>query len=271
MGLYYSVQQVLKDNEMPKKKKRKRKSAKKAAIGRKLARRLPRDIHGKFLPLGSKNQFKKKRGAKRRRRKSVPAKRRRTTTKKKRRASVGSMTRRRGLKTADLYPNFLSGSIQTLATFPNTLVTQQVFTPLPRLKTMGNRATVLELLWLDIRATVDFALADADFAFQMSVGSPPSALLAWNDPRVFAEYFLASEGVVANGKSIFPMQPWRFQFQSLDGFGYLLASDSFNVTMLMSNGPPAPQTNIATWKLYYRFVDIPLSEFVGIVQSMQQT
>lgn len=181
--------------------------------------------------------------------------------------------RTRGLKSADLYPNFLSGAVRTAdSATPNVLTTVQVFTPIPRLKTIGNRATVMELLWIDMRTNADFALADADLTFQMSIGQAPSTILAWNDARVFAEFTQNTEGVIAAGaKTFIPLQPWRYNFQSKDGYGYLLASDSFNATMLMTNGPGAPRVNIVTWKMFYRFVDIPLSEFIGIVQSTQQT
>ncbi len=130
----------------------------------------------------------------------------------------------------------------------------------------------MELLWIDMRTNADFSLADADITMQFSIGAPPSALIGWNDPRVFAEFTLKTEGLIGVGaKTVLPLEPWRYNMQSVDGYGYLLASDSFNTTMLMTNGPAAPRTNIVTWKMFYRFVDIPLSEFVGIVQSTQQT
>ncbi len=84
---------------------------------------------------------------------------------------------------------------------------------------------------------MDYALNSADWIFQMSIGQKPSGLLSWQDPRVFAEYAIASEGVVANGKTLIPMQPYKFNFQSKDGYGFLLASDSFNVSMDIQNGP----------------------------------
>jgi len=127
---------------------------------------------------------------------------------------------------------------------------------------------------MSVRTNMDFALDDATWTFQMAFGSPTTALLGWNDPRNFAEIHSHTEGAeipATSTKAFQPIQPWAYNFQSTDGYGYLLAADSFNVSFFPFAGPPGPFTQLAAWKLFYRFVDIPLSEFVGIVQSTQQT
>lgn len=245
---------------MPPKRKRK-KSAKRVARGKKLARALPRDRKGKFLPRGSKNLFRKKKG--RKRSKSAPARRRRKQPIKRakltRRKSQTMPRRTRG---KDDYPNFLSGAL-TLT--QNAFTTVQIFTPIPRLKTIGNKATVMELLWVDMVPTViDLAAINDSINFQMTIGTTQSALLGWEDTRVIMDFSLEVQGTTSGfTKTIFP---WRYDFQTQDGFGYLLASDSFRVSG-NSNGMAA--ASIFAWKMYYRFVDIPLSEFIGIVQSTQ--
>lgn len=168
-------------------------------------------------------------------------------------------------KIQDKYPNFLSGSIVTSAA--NTFTTSQVFTPIPRLKTTGNKATVMELLWLDVEVLGTDLIANGDDAtFQLTIGSEQSTLLNWNDPRVLMDYNL-EVGLATSGMNLL-IQPHRYLFQSVDGFGYLLASDSFHQN-LDSTGQAGVIT--ARWKLFYRFVEIPLSEFVGLVQSTQQS
>lgn len=251
---------------MPKKKRKRKKSAKKAAIGRKLAKELPRDEKGRFLPRGSKNLF---RGAKRQRRRSVPAKRRRRASKRKRRASVPAMSRGRrskAVQNTDRFPNWLTGKVVQTAADINTTV--QTFTPLPRLKTIGNRATVMELLWLEIDLN-DFiwTLANADFNFQMALGSADVGELFFSDPRLIAAYKINKTQLNATGAFINPTNPLRYDFQTTDGFGYLLASDSFNMTLSTGN---SGTVNRVDWRLWYRFIDIPLSEFIGIVQSITQ-
>jgi len=258
---------------MPKRRKTKRrKSAKRVARGKKLARSLPRDAKGKFLPKGSKNLF---RGGKKRRRKSTGRKRpatKRTKRKLTRRRSAPAMSSRgRGVKSSDFFPNFISGALTQAAA--DAFTTNQTFTPIPRLKTIGNRATVMELLWIDIEFDIVMNRNDSEAEVFFNLGSIPTSVLRWNDPRVFTMFKLVNEfiavgagsGAAATGLY---SEMRRFDMQSKDGFGYLLASDSFHVTFKSEN---TARANSVFWKMFYRFVDIPLSEFIGIVQSTQQS
>jgi len=254
---------------MTTRKKRRRKSSKRVARGKKLARTLPRDEKGKFLPRGSKNRFRKKK-----RRRSVPPKRRSRKKQIKRakltrRRSQPAMSRR-GMKSKDNFPNFMSGEL--FQTVNNSFVTKTINTPIPRLKTIGNRATVMELLYFDLRLDgITFDIEDADVHFQMTLGTVQTAILGWADTRVIMDFKFGVTNlpllVSASSVIISPGMPWRYQFQTMDGFGYLLASDTFRVSMTTNDMPVG--LAVANWKLFYRFVDIPLAEFIGIVQSTQ--
>lgn len=165
--------------------------------------------------------------------------------------------------TKDKFPNFMSGKLTLSAA--NTFTTDQIFTPIPRLKTTGNKATVMELLWVDILVSnTDFLAAGDDLNFQMAMGSIQTAPLDFNDTRVFMAKF-AEHSFVTSGMTTLTW-PQRYDFQSQDGYGYLLASDSFRVSATSTGQAGAL---IFNWRLNYRFVDIPLSEFIGIVQSTQ--
>ena len=164
----------------------------------------------------------------------------------------------------DRFPNFLTGTVTESGA--DTFTTAQVFTPIPRLKTAGNKATVMELLFLETDITTTLNAAGESVVAQFSIGAIPTAGLAFNDPRLFAQrqntmLMLTTGATLLNN-------PERYEFQSRDGFGYLLASDSFNVSI---DGVSTGVANILQWRLYYRFVDIPLAEFVGLVQSTQQS
>jgi len=107
----------------------------------------------------------------------------------------------------------------------------------------------------------------------MTLGQAPTTVLetSWANPRVVAvigealdQIIVTAIGIAATRKSIMK----RYDFQSADAFGYLLASDSFNMTL---NSINTLTFHEVAWKLFYRFVDIPLSEFVGLVQSTQQS
>lgn len=125
----------------------------------------------------------------------------------------------------------------------------------------------MELLYVDVMQFPNrvSAVALNSLTWQFSIGTPPTGFLAFSDPRVFAmRQMVITKGVQSAYAHV--VSPNRYQFQTLDGHGYLLASDAFNVG-LDSEGTNT--INSIAWRLYYRFVDIPLTEFIGLVQSMQ--
>jgi len=285
----------------------------KAERARKLAKSLPRDAKGKFLPRGSKNLFKKKINS---RTHKSGHKRKRKSTKHGSHNTAGSvlellnpikdvidlfapllggshtkehkrqvnnfkalitgknarkpMAKRRrnnnNNSRIDIFPNFMTG--QVTQTADDAFTTTLVNTPIPRIQTSrsGNKATVMELLWVELmipNIKIDKALDVV--TFQMVIGTVPNAIITFNNPRVFMEKIWTAHFTVSG--LFISEQPTVYNMQSTDGHGYLLASESFNVS-LDSTG--TGQINVAEWRMYYRFVDIPLSEFIGLVQSTQQ-
>jgi len=155
----------------------------------------------------------------------------------------------------------------------NVFVTEQIFTPIPRLKTVGNRAKVMELLYMDVLLEGEFNKVDEIVEFQMHLGTQQSTILPWNDTRVIMMIARQTAGATNVGFFLGSSNqglPTRYQFQTMDGFGYLLASDSFRISLDTAN-LEAQVIATGQWKLFYRFVDIPLAEFIGIVQSTQAT
>lgn len=282
----------------------------KADRARKLAKTLPRDAKGKFLPRGSKNLFKKKINS---RTHKSGHKRKRKTTRHGSHNTAGSvlellnpikdvidllapllggshtkehkkqvnnfkklvvgkkpMAKRRrnnnNGSTVDIFPNFLTGTITQSA--DDAFTTVLVNTPIPRIQTSrsGQKATVMELLWVELvvpNIKIDKSLDNV--TFQMVIGTTPNVIISFNNPRVFMEQRWDAH-FSASGLMITEM-PTVYNMQSMDGHGYLLAAESFHVS-IFSVG--TGQQNIAEWRLYYRFVAIPLSEFIGLVQSTQQ-
>lgn len=289
----------------------------KAARARKLAKTLPRDAKGKFLPRGSKNLFKKKiknhkssHKPKRKRRKTshgshlnagsvfelldpikdvidllspllggshtkahlAKQKKFRTLISGKKPKKVMAKRRRNNNNgRADIFPNFLTGSLTQSGV--DAFVTTQVNTPIPRIQTTrsGQRATVMELLWIEMLfPTIEISDALANMTMQFVIGIIPSVVLPFNNPRMFAEQrldtHLALESAIGIAMAI-TKQPLIYNMQSMDGHGFLLAAENFHVSLFTANTNVA---NVGEWRMYYRFIDIPLSEFIGLVQSTQQ-
>ncbi len=167
----------------------------------------------------------------------------------------------------DVFPNFLTGVIsQTVA---DTFATVLVPTPIPRIQTTrsGNRATVMELLWIEVLfPNIELSAALANITIFFSIGTPPAVVLPFNNPRVIAEVRIDSHVSSATGAFV-TQQPYIYQMQSMDGHGYLLAAESFHASIFSAG---TQIINDGQWRMYYRFIDIPLSEFIGLVQSTQQ-
>jgi len=107
---------------------------------------------------------------------------------------------RNTIRTKDEFPNFLVGlivSIQTLG--EDFFITRRFNTPLPRLKTIGNRATVMELLWVefffgDLPALfTNQTLEPISIRWQLSIGQAPTiSTVPVSDARVFAQQEISS-------------------------------------------------------------------------------
>lgn len=174
----------------------------------------------------------------------------------------------------DIFPNFMTGKVaqSTEGEFVTTLVN----TPIPRLQTVGNKATVMELLWIEAFTTDLLFDSDKQIAtWTFTIGQKPTQILDYSDPRVFAAYFerfnIIEFGTPVHQITSHVMKfPKVYNFQDGAGHGYLLAADSFHVS-IWSSGPPTldPPVFSLHWRLYYRFIDVPLNEFIGIVQSTQ--
>ncbi len=148
----------------------------------------------------------------------------------------------------------------------DVFTTERVKTPMNRLQMMGrNNARVMELLWADWEINGNLNAGNEAIFVEFSIGIAPTAQLGMADPSVFIRYRLEIN-ILGRSVSGLYTTPYRYNFQSSDGFGYLLATDAFNVGIGSEN---TGNTSAIAWKLFYRFVDVPMSEFVGIVQSQQ--
>jgi len=268
-------------------KAKKKKSAKRVKLGKQIASTLPRNEQGRFLPRGSKNLFRKKRGSKRKFT-LKPKKSKRKTKRSTLRAADETAKRRKrvgGIRRTDEFANFIVATQEIAAGLSQKkFQSLRVATPLPRIKTSGNKATILEILWVEFSLPtliLNFDVVQLGFIrIQLSIGSPPiDTILPFSDPRVFAEvqvdhHFKEADPPGPNVREVntssLLIQPFRYELQTRGtGAGYLLTAEAFNFSMeALETNAEFPVT--ADIKVWYRFVDVPLDEFVGLVQSTQQ-
>jgi hypothetical protein len=168
--------------------------------------------------------------------------------------------------TTDAFPNYLSGQITQTGT--NVFTSLSVALPLPRFRTAGRRATIIELLWVEASAipvTVNLDGNATVISFGMNLAGAPAEFIRVSDPLCIFSWELEGHFSGAAGAAIAQSQ-FKKNLQSAEGFGYLVAADSVHVYVNSNNQAVA---NTWDFRIYYRFVDVPVEEFIGIVQSQQ--
>lgn len=187
-----------------------------------------------------------------------------------------SRGRARSKNIKDQFPNFLTG--QVVQESANVFASRLFNTPIPRVATGQKRATVMELLWIEAFIPYHEGVVSSDandsYDAQFTTGTTPTTVLRFDDTRVFAQFSLSTKPVSnisvplsgVGGMILEDVKRWNFQSQ--DGFGYLLAADQFHVSVNSFNAAIVQRIQ---WKLYYRFVDVDILEYVGLVQSLQQS
>ena len=182
------------------------------------------------------------------------------------RGGDGSLTGGSG----DVNPQYLNSLVTQTGADTFTQVTIPV--PVPRFSQRGERATVMEVLQVTWNHS-PFTSAAAGFTVE--------AIRAALTTKSFAAAPVLSEGTcfwmqedvlygafTAAG-SAFAVDPDKISTDQLDdgaGHGILVATD--NIYLSLASAATA-QANTAWIKILYRFKEVSLSEYIGIVQSQQ--
>lgn len=165
------------------------------------------------------------------------------------------------MTTTDLFPNYMSGRLTLSAANTATVQTQEL--PVNRLRVLGDEATVIEMLWIDLDVRItDFIANTDDVTFSVKVGGLPTVVGTFDNPDVIATFGLENH-LLTSGATILN-QVRRYSWQSKDGRGLLIAADRIHLAGDSTGQGAAVQFN---WRIFYRFVNVPIGEFVGIVQS----
>jgi len=164
----------------------------------------------------------------------------------------------------DVNPQFLSFSaVQSGA--DATTTTQQTL-PIEKYGNNGqNRARVVEIL----KAFTSFSIpAETDSIQTLIISTNNNAATApaagFADTRVFVAYSRRTLLTTSGQLSIVEPQVWDLTDAS--GHGVLVATDNI-FAQVSSTGTSL--TNTAFIKLLYRFKEVGLTEYIGIVQSQQ--
>ena len=162
----------------------------------------------------------------------------------------------------DAFPNYFSGEL-TLTT-ANTFTTVPVRLPINRIgRVSGTKATVLEFLWISFtHRNHDFLTIADNITFTVQTGGAPTGIERLDAPDVIANWS-TELGIVTSG-AVLVDELVKIDLQSADGHGQLVAAEEVHIS--------GDSTGMATatafhWRIYYRFVQIPAMEMMGILQS----
>ena len=163
----------------------------------------------------------------------------------------------------DAFPNYFSGSLTMSAA--NTFTSATTTLPINRIgRVSGTKAVVLELLWVDFHVITDDLIVNGDL-WEIGFSTPPAfgSMPDFAESNVIAFYSVKAH-VGAGPSSVIIPAVWRLNLQTADGHGTLVASDVLNVQADSAGMGAALRFD---WRVYYRFVQVPALEMMGILQS----
>lgn len=176
----------------------------------------------------------------------------------------------------DIYPQYFTVKLQQTSNDSTEILTINL--PLPRIPTSG-KATILEILWIEYCMPVwkfNNATASTQY-YTIGVSTQNTAISPTTNPQDFItkgttiDYWIAGINTATATAAFNPFyDPMNGKFksdlQSNDGKGFLIANDSIYLSFATSNTGGA---SYITARFYYRFVDVSIQEYVGLVQSQQ--
>lgn len=145
--------------------------------------------------------------------------------------------------------------------------------PIPRLRTSGAKQLIVEVLWvLFYQFTPEIGTgANTKYMNVTTNASPQTNIaIAATDPRTIADT-LTTILAAAAPVSVEQFQHiWEVELTDDAGHGLLVATDTIYFNFIATNATTAPGgTDTGVVRIGYRFKEVSLTEYVGIVQSQQ--
>jgi len=164
--------------------------------------------------------------------------------------------------TGDVNPQILT--VNVTQTAADTTTTDEIALPVPRFSAKKGRSLVIEILKVD--AFVDDYLATGaansvrgflDTSGEADNATEPTTFYSGQQDLLFA---------TAIGFQIVDRNIGRTDYTDNAGHGFLVATDSIFATVATQ---VTGRINIITFKILYRFKEVTLQEYIGIVQGQQ--
>lgn len=165
--------------------------------------------------------------------------------------------------TSDVNPQLLNLTVTQTAADTSTTLEQPI--PVPRFTAGKARSLVIEILWLQWNfanlpnpngVTVNFT----------GILSTAATAAVITDPRTFACIDFEIDSAAAPTDAPYYPRTYRQYFHDGAGHGLLVATDAIFLTLASASTTAANTVNV---KIAYRFKEVALAEYIGIVQSQQ--
>lgn len=177
--------------------------------------------------------------------------------------------------TKDVNPQYLTGNL-TLTTV-NTPATATITTPIVRVGQQNNgRAVIMELIRLYASMPLNAEATPAAETFRtstltLSTKNLGTAAPNFSDGSVLAQFSNAqrvSFTAAGTGKTVEQLNPMVWDFTDGQGHGVLVATDE----MFLQGDTDGWTAALARFdiRILYRFKEVSLVEYIGIVQGQQQ-
>lgn len=173
--------------------------------------------------------------------------------------------------TGDVSPQWMSFNATQSAADTTTTTTQAV--PVQRLR-QGTRAQVMEVLRVHFffpPLPVGASATEAydEISTYLSTTSFGTTATNYGEPRVFSGGLISQRHAFTAGGTYMSEktpEPLHFDLTDGDGHGVLIATDSIYAQV---NSVSTGSANTMRIKILYRWKNVSLQEYIGIVQSQQ--
>lgn len=164
--------------------------------------------------------------------------------------------------TGDVNPQFLSFSATQSAA--DTTTTTQIALPIQRLPTGGSAyAQVMEVLKVFYMVST-LAEVDSFVLCSLTTKNQGTTTVAFSDPTVFSAY--QHENKLTTSGTFFEVTPIVFDLTDGAGHGVIIATDNIFAQVASTT---TSLVNTFRVKILYRFKNVSIQEYVGIVQGQQ--
>ena len=161
----------------------------------------------------------------------------------------------------DRYPQYITDSVVSSAA--NTWTQQTKPLPVNRVgSTSGNKTRILEIARVEFEVSDQTSTVDAT-GYRVYVTTKSHA----TEPNFADPSVIVQDGNIVwfttSGSGLYQRQK-RIECETSDGYGILVATDNLYVSLKTTNWTAAATLR---YKIWYRFVDVSLQEYIGMVQA----